>query len=88
MVTLKAGPIEEKSAGNAGELEEYKDGHRDAKLDDYSSVKVEMRNGEMGVCKGWRGGLDPSYRKVEDGEVGWIPVVGRWRMERWVGLQL
>ena len=37
----------------------------DTKLEDCSSVKVEMRNGEMGV------------KYVKDEEVGWTSVVRR-----------
>ena len=59
-------PIEGKSASSAGELEEYED-TGSTKLEDCSSMEVEMRNREMGV------------KNVKDGEVGWTSIVRRRR---------
>ena len=64
MVTLKAAPIEGKSASSAGELEEFEDVQGDTKLEDCGSVVV-IRNGKMGV------------KYVKDGVVGWTPVLRR-----------
>ena len=67
MVTLKAVPIEKKSASSSRELEEYEAIQGDTKPVDCGSVVVEMMNGEMDV------------KYVKDGKVGWIPVVRRRR---------
>ena len=68
MITLKAAPIEEKSANSSGELEVCEHVQGDTKLEDSSSVELKVRNREMGV------------KYVRDEEVGLTPVV-RWRRE-------
>ena len=45
MVTLRTAPIKGKSACSAREPEEYEDVQGDTKMEDCSSVEVEMRMG-------------------------------------------
>ena len=65
MVTRRLPPSREDLPSSARKLEKYKNVQVYAKLEDCSSVEVEMRNGEMGL------------KNVKDGEVGWTPVVRR-----------
>ena len=63
-------PMERKSACSARDLEEYEGVKEDTKLEDCSSVEVEMRNGKMGV------------KYVKGGEMGWSPVLRKRKSAR------